>query len=165
MRCRLLAPLLALAAGCMVPQDLEEVVPAPVRNSPPRILGRLPEPPLDPWRTIQVACGARQRLTITAIEDFDEADDLAVRWYIGGALQQENLLPGGAVENGIRNPPGASFEFFVNEHGSRFTVRAVVSDGFDPEVDPEAAIVVLPGKDWDEAIWNLEVTAEGSCAE
>lgn len=160
---------LALLASCAVPQDIEEPEPGgPQGNQAPRIVSRSPiEDVLDR----SVSC-PDLILELQVIEDFDPEDDLEVRWFVDyddGNVEpfDSSVIPGGDdVINGVRTPPGDTFELDLRDlRGRTVVVSAVVSDGFDdPEKEPRWQ-AVLPGRDSDRTNWTVHVpsTTWGAC--
>jgi len=164
-RALLLLPM--LGAGCLVPQDIQEMDPPRVGNDAPRIVLRAPA------ATEVVTQRGCQALTfaVQQIEDFDRGDDLEVRWFVNYGPDdptpvQSNVIPAsGDVVDGVRG--GAELRLDPDDYPpGRLVIEAVVSDGFDP--DPAAAPenrAVLAGKAADETSWQLTITAEPECLE
>jgi len=167
---RRLAPVTALlCAGCLVPQEIEEMEPPREGNDAPRIVLRSPS-----TSTVVTQRDCPVVFELLGIEDYDRADGLVVRWFVNYGpdhlepVQETYIAPSPEMVDGIRTPAGDSFELAPRQYASGaagyLVVEAVVSDGFDP--DPEAEPrnrAVLPGKDWDETSWKVTVTEEIRC--
>ncbi len=164
-RALLLLPL--LGAGCLVPQEIEEMDPPRVGNDAPRIVVRTPS--ATEIRT-QQRCAALS-FSVEQLEDFDTGDDLEVRWFVnygeGNPVPERVSVSPGSPDlvDGLRS--GSEFTFDPKDFGSgTFLVEVVVSDGFDPNPDAEPLNrAVLPGKDVDETSWHVLVLSAPECLE
>jgi len=159
----LLIPL--LCAGCLVPQDIEEMDPPRRGNDAPRIVLRTPA---GTEVITQRGCQA-VTFAVDQIEDFDAGDDVVVRWFVDWrpddpTKAQEDVIPGSPqIVDGVRG--GSQLRLDPDDYPlGTLLVEAVVSDGFDPHPDAEPANrAVLPGKDVDETSWQLTITAATEC--
>lgn len=166
-RCVLACSLLALGAGCIVPQNIEEMDPPREGNDAPRIVHRLPE---ETTLVTQRAPGCSLTLEVV-VQDYDREDELEIRWFVdygpaNTAPVTSTVLPAAPeMRDGMRNPSSATFEFvprrYVVGDAGYVVVEAVVSDGFDPTPGawPENR-AVLQHKDADLTSWKIAVTGE-----
>lgn len=153
-------------AGCLAPQEIEQVDPPDSGNAAPSILSRSPAA-----TTVvsQQACGTLA-FRLLGIRDRDRGDTLEVRWFVNyGPFDPEPWRPADSVPpptdgaSDIRIPP----EFvLMTRHfvGQQLVVEAVVSDGFDPDPNAEpAGRAILPGRGHDETSWVVRITDEAEC--